>query len=449
MPIIQVSNLADLATLAPSEEVIDGCFVYVQLLRRHFVLDRSSSDAPLSGQRVSATGGGMWRSTRIFSHDSDPWSSRDDWHIDALNGSPENDGSSAYPLDSWRELVTRIGGHPLPPNSVISLHSSINEVVDASTFIPDPTTGLVITGEPGASVDVAAVVGTWAGMSLVGSGEFPILTSPGVPDWTAYQGKRIRFTTGAKPDAITQVSKSNPAGMGVGYARVAPPVRMEWPGFANATPSAGNEFVVETLPAILGYTAPRTVGNHTAPVLLRGVSLPMVSHPSRLELAGDTIILYGCTAGDIDIFAIRTIIVGCRLGVSVGAVQRVHYAWNKGNTYYKCSMQCGFSELYNSVVEGKLSYSAGAHFIGDVGVFDSTSSPIALHDGAACLQNSAVVGNSNVGYGIQFVSGSRWGYATKPIITASLGDFYLGGTGRSWSAAPFWDQNTHVGIYQR
>ena len=233
-----VPNLASLAALSVASATSEA--VWVDSLRRVFVADPTVAPA-IAGQVVPASdGSGVWRSQSGFSPYAGAWTSQTVWHIDTA-GSVEGDGSAGNPISSWAELMSRLNGQQLPPGVTINLHSNLNEYIDARRLIPDPTSGIVITGQPAAvSLVPGATVATYTGESTVAPGEAPKLTSAAIADWTPWLGFRIRFTSGPAAGAYSSVAAVNPGGAGLNVARIPAPIIADYANPSFPVPLAGN-----------------------------------------------------------------------------------------------------------------------------------------------------------------------------------------------------------------
>ena len=435
--VIQVPNLATLELLAPSTRVTDGCLAYVQTLKRCFELDRSSADAPIAGQRVSATGGGVWRSTSYYSPEAGPWTARTDWHIDATSGSVEGDGSASSPLSSWLELMTRLNDQQMRGLTTISLHTPLGEVIDASRFSLH-SSGLLIAGDAGATTVVGGNVTTYTNESLVGSGSAPDLTSAAVADWTAYEGLRIRFTSGPAAGCWSNIAKANPNGTGVQHARLPAPVMASLTNPTFPVPLADNAWVVETLPQVAGYIAPR--GIVTQPATLQGVSLADVVSPTRhWIMAGPRTVLWGCTLGDVTITGERIDIHGCRIGSSAYPEINGQSVFYYGCTFRKIILKTMYSNSDHNVYQGGVTVNAGNNIFHHAGAFDTVglSGVMIGGPGTWVYFFGTFYGQGNARYGVELPAGGCGAnYSSKPIVTGTLGNARIAGVNYAWADIP-------------
>jgi hypothetical protein len=435
--IVQVANLTLLGLLAPSNRITDGALAYVQSLKRCFQLDRYSADAPIAGQRVAATGGGSWRSTNAFSSKAGPWTSRTDWHIDAVTGSVEGDGSASSPLSSWVELKTRLDNQQLLPGTTISIHSDLAEIIDASQFIPDQT-GLVITGDPGATTVLSATVLSYTGESFVAPGEAPILRSAAVADWTPYEGYRVRFTSGAASGAYTSIAVANPAGAGLDRARIPAPSLCAYPTASYPAPGVGSSFVLERLSAILGYSPPKVVIG--IPTILRGFALPETLPPYGILIDG-TIAMFGCTSGDIDIRGARADIQGCRFSSPAGLGAQIDSqgAYINSSTIHWSNCLSRYAFTNHNVWQEGLYIAGGSWTLHHSGCFDNAfGDGLTINSpGAFGFLSGRLYGSGNSDYGINVpFSGSCVAFDTLPVITGAINDAAVAGTASTWAALP-------------
>jgi len=427
--VIQVSNLTLLALLGPSTRVTDGVLAYVQSLKRCFVLDRSGTDAPIAGQVVAASGGGRWRSTSLYSGTAGPWK-RVDWHINPTTGSVEGTGSAVSPLSSWRELIARIGGQSLSVGTTISLYGNLPEVIDASTLVPAGS-GVVITGQPGATTLLDTTVTAYTGESLLGSGQTPLLTAVGVADWTTHVGRRVRFIDGPAAGYFSHIIVANPSGLGLATARLYQPTSPAYPGPpAYATPAGGNRFVAEALPTAFGYIPPPQ-----NLVILSSIALPFLA---LTPVTGGRIVLQGSSLDNAALDASELSLQACRLGSATTAAQLNATALElRGFDGWAPVITASYSELDRVVFENGGTFHSGVHVLHRVSAWDNAAgSGIDLDIAGTTLHCRGVVyGSNNVTTGIRLANpGNLLCYdpTALPIITGGLGDFWIAGALHTW-----------------
>jgi hypothetical protein len=431
-------SLAGLAALG-AQQSDPGQLVWVESLGRPFLAQDGLVGAAVPGQVVhSLDGQRTWRSMSGASPLASPWRTRTDWHVDAVLGSVEGDGSAAHPVSSWLELATRLDGQQLLPGTTITLHSDLAEVVDASRLIPDPT-GLVISGDAGATTVLAGTVLSYTGESLVAPGEAPILRSAAVADWTPLEGYRIRFTTGAAAGAYTTVAVANPAGAGLDRARIPAPCLCAYPTPTYPVPGAGSAFVVERLPAILGYMPPTV--NAGTPTILTGVAFPEALPPDVNVVDGQSYALFGCTGGDTVFRGNRTDVQGCRFGSPAGFV--VQFDANMpvvfSSTIHWGLASAGFALTDHVVWQEGLYVSGGVWSLHHTGCFDN-----GFGDGLALFAPGSFVflygvlyGSGNSDYGVDVLyGGSCVSYTNLPIIAGAINDAAIAGVGMAWAGFP-------------
>jgi len=443
---LSVPTLADLTALT-GLAADPGSVVWVRSLHRLFVKDQTISILR-PGQIVASSTTGVWRSVSGYTPLSAYWTSRTDWHIDPVAGDVENDGSSTHPIPSWAELMARLNNQQLGASVTVSVHGSLNESIDVRRMMPDLATGMTITGEPGATTVLAGTIGTWTPAVYPAGGEAILLTSAAAPDWTAYQGMRLRFTTGVASGALSAVSYVNPAGAGVGVTRVTAPAIPVNPLPSQKTPGVGDSFVVEALPSILGYIPPPALNG--APVIVRGFALPPNVSPARNDITGGMAWLWGCTCGDLQLTVLEANVQCCRFGTLAGSGFRVQaeHATVRNCTVYNLSISAALADMYYLLVQHGMSLGNGQYLGGYNASFDNPSGPgISMpYPGCSWKQDHNIYGKGNSTYGMLVGSGATWVYDALPTITGTTNDLSLGGAGFAWGGGPFVDLNKLCGV---
>lgn len=436
-----VASVAALQQLT-YDDVDPGTFVWVEELFCPFIADGNVSQAPLAGQRVLTNDGTrLWRRLPGNLIASGYWPSRTDWHIDPVAGRFNGNGSAADPINSWLELASRLNGQPLGTGTQISIHGDLAETIDASDLIAPPA-GVLITGEPGATTVLPGTVGVFTPEVHVAPGESPVMSSPAVPDWTALEGYRLRFLNGPAAGALSSVARADPAGVGVAWTRLPQPTL--WNIAAPTTPTypspvAGNSFVVERLPAALGYIPPSRAGRETNSVFLRGIGFP---ETQTTQIAGTRVFLIGCTTGDTLIDALESFLIGCRFSSPLGLFANLAGGkhWMLGCTFH-WSLFEAFSTDANHCVfeEGDFPF-GGSHGRHHCGAFDSPGAAGLTLASPGCSMQlfGTYYGSGNDTYGIEVVyGGGVASYDVKPVITGTINDASIAGAGMAWAAVPF------------
>ena len=438
----QIANsVPDLASLTALSGLAaaDGTVVWVDKLHRLFAKDPTAS-ALSPGQVVASSTPGVWRSLgAAFNPKAGYWAARTDWHIDAVAGTVEGVGSAADPISSWAELMARINGQQLPPGVTISLHSDLAEYIDARALIPDPTSGVVITGQP-AAVDLVpgATVATYTGESLVAPGEAPRLTSAAIADWTPWVGFRLRFTSGPAAGAYSSVAAVNPGGAGLNVARIPAPVLANYANPTYPVPVAGNSFVLEQLPTVLGYHPPRSNGG-VQDVTLSDVAFPAPVSPGKNRITGGNVVLFGCILDRCLIACNEARLQGCRVGALSGSNSNL----NNGNYFYNgCTLYFTLIDSWRSDCDhvvfqkGVFMYD-GSHTVHHSGAFDSSASGLIVAAGSRVNFFGRFYGYGNASYGVDMPNGvTGANYDSKPLVTGTLGDNRIAGVVNDWAAIP-------------
>lgn len=428
----------DLASLAHLGELqVDaGQIVWVETLERPFVAAAGIA-VPFPGQVVPALDGSLsWRSLSGFSPRSGPWASRTDWHIDAVAGSVEGTGSASSPLSSWAELKARLDNQQLRPGTKVTLHTSLAEVLDFSLFIQDSAGPLEITGDPGATVLAADTVNTYTAETVVAPGESPILIGNTIADWTPYVARRIRFVNGPPAGGYSASARVNPGGAGLNRTRLCRPIVPAYPAGTYVTPAAGNVFVVEALPSVLGLAA--NASQPANPVILRGIAFP----EARTPVNATNLAFWGCTGGNLQNYVVGLNVQGCRMGNPSDVVTGWGLYTNEAQI--RCCVLFGLrsygsrSDMRNIVGQGGAMLYGGITDIYNSGFFDSTTDGVSIiRAGAFAYGSTAVYGYGNASYGIQVYRGlSGMTYAAKPVITGTTANCRITGTNYTWAALP-------------
>lgn len=177
-----------------------------------------------------------------------------DWYIDGTTGNDANNGTSALtPLRTGAELLRRLGAYALWGQSV-TVHVLVNGMVDALILrgaMLVAGTHLDVVGTP--TILATDTVATYTAMSHA----TPVaaqITATTIADWTPYQWRRVRITSGVRAGAIWWVATSNPAGAGVSVSRVTRPCTIDPTNvgdlYTNVVPVALDPIAVESLPSV-------------------------------------------------------------------------------------------------------------------------------------------------------------------------------------------------------
>lgn len=174
-------DAADLAS-RPVAALEDGDIAFVQSLRSYFAINRTSTTAANGVTIITTpTGVGRWFRLEII----DPsWAQQADWYIDAVNGSDQNPGTQALPLQSWAEFHRRVTF--LTQSTTVHLVGDFSEPIvgqfgGAPDAIGQPPT---LTIEGTVTVLDSGVITTSADPDPAANAE-GTLTSVDIPAWTA------------------------------------------------------------------------------------------------------------------------------------------------------------------------------------------------------------------------------------------------------------------------
>ena len=435
------ASCAALAQLGYNEADV-GQIVWVENLRAPFICAGDITQPAVPGQIVHSTDGSrLWRRLPGSTIASGYWTQRNDWHINAVNGTFEGDGSAASPISSWTELLSRLQNQQLLPSTVINLHSNLTEPVDLSLLVPNYATSLLVTGDPGAVAAIAGTVQTYTALNTVAPGESPLITSLAIADWTPYVGKRLRFTAGTAVGAMTIVSAANPGGLGLNVARIPRPAI---PGYSSATlvtPAVGDAFVVEDLVTVPALVPSGTTGKLAT--ILRGLALPDAVGQATQAIGGGRMIWQGCTVGDANFSAEYLKIQCSRVGVLGKPVGESCFFSSGMFDFANCVLAKVFNDRFgilrinNCVCMDTQTLIGSSHAVLNTGIFGGSASGMVLSSPGSHVQvDGPIVGYGNTGYGIDVAKMSGVKYSVKPVLSGTLNSFRLDGVAHPWVDAP-------------
>ena len=176
-----------------------------------------------------------------------------DWYIDGVVGLDSNDGVTALtPLQTGAELLRRLGPYAIWPQSV-TVHVLANGMVDALVLrglMQVAGEHLAIIGTP--TQLATDTVATYTGQNHAAA-TAPQLTG-GIADWTPYQWRRCRITSGVRQGTLWWIAAPNPAGAGLNVARIVRPSNIDVASvtddYVNIVPVPGDAFAIEALPSL-------------------------------------------------------------------------------------------------------------------------------------------------------------------------------------------------------
>ncbi len=391
------ATFADLAALGGSV----GQFVWVQSVARCFVAVPSGSSPAESGVLIPGVGVD-WMTVDGTSHVK--WLAQTDWYIDAVAGNDEASGLLGDPIRTDAERQRRWGGNVpalvTAPSVTLHLAAGTHQSVFVFGMPLTSTCMLTVVGSP--SQLFAAKVSLYTkythGAYGVTPGQATILSGDTIADWTPYVGKRVR--SGALGTLLSWIAKVNPAGGGVGTARVSPFGSQSTAGsrtWSQSDPAVGQDLFVEDLPLVHQL---RITWQGAAPSSGVQVLVQDLAFDGQIGLVGNESVrarIYGCDfrTGSLEDF-LQNVTVGlarvhaCRCAQT----QQSDKVWHAG-----CLMVVDFlvgfttSTLLSCLVQGGaygLSVTGAAAVAGtDCQLFDCTS-------GLVHLQNICNVTLTNV-----------------------------------------------------
>jgi hypothetical protein len=177
------------------------------------------------------------------------------WFIDGTTGNDANNGTTALtPLRTGAELLRRLGPYALWGQSV-TVTVGANGMADALILrgvMLVAGTHLDVVGTP-TQLTSAGNVATYAAVNHATATGAQV-TATGIVDWTIYQWRRLRCTSGARAGLTAWIATANPAGAGVATARLCPPIMVDTTNNASNVIQtafvAGDPLVIETVPVV-------------------------------------------------------------------------------------------------------------------------------------------------------------------------------------------------------
>jgi hypothetical protein len=233
-----------------------------------------------------------------------------DWYIDGTVGDDANSGVViGAPIKTGAELLRRLGPYAMWPQSV-TVHVLANGMADALILhgaMLVAGTHLDVVGTPTLVAD-AGTVATYLALNPA-TPTATQLTTTAIVDWTPYQWKRLRLTSGANIGAVAWIAKSNPAGIGIATARISVFYRISLTSVntlpITVTPVVGESLVIESLPVVpaLDIQVDGMIFRGNVPAFAvrtfytEGISVPMMSLSTKSMVAGARCTIFGCEVG--------------------------------------------------------------------------------------------------------------------------------------------------------
>lgn len=260
-----VPNLAALALLPATSPYL----VWVETLECFWHRNPTSTEAADAITVIAAIGGGRWE--RITSSTSLRWLSQADWYV-SDTGDDENPGTLALPLATIEEVSRRISVGPIAQDTTVWLTAGTT-ITQANVSVDGGGAGRTFTIRSIYTYDVADVVTTWTPLDHVTpSGN--LIAGTAIADWTAYVGRRLRFTSGDAIGEVTWVGSVTRGGSSAGEALV---------GYLlGVVPAPDDTFVLDNLTASIDRLEVRCRDDATAVVvrdlILREVTATATAH---------------------------------------------------------------------------------------------------------------------------------------------------------------------------
>lgn len=503
IPVVEMVSLsvADLATLASARGYVDGQRAFVESVKGFFTFCSDSNQASDGRTAISTPDGynTRWLFDTTFSHPD--WRlGITDVYVDDVSGTNENQGiytsvpGTPAPITS-KEFYLRWGRHNLIAtgdlvNLSIQIHIS-NTISDALNVVCKTgiDTYLRFLGENTSTVISGTLTGYTNQNPTGGSGGTAAeITDTGVASFSAYIGKRIRFTSNDATAIILKATAAN-------KARISQPVTTDEPAFDGiphvVNPIAGAAYVIEDLVSVnlgewsliahdgsnYGYTGQTNV----ADIFIAKDATPSSSPWQSTSLNGavaNILAFYRCVwERDYDMASQNVYQIGCG---ATGNVFTVNFGTQRSNTcWFGCGIVPNSSSIkviricggpgpqdygyfdYYTYVQGACVVFEGDCSTGAFAVWDApthatynpgghgicvgqqTPDTHTLGGGSLSIRSAnPIFGNGNAGVGIRANANSTITYQILPNIIGSGGDFQLGDAAAGW----WWDAT--AGVYK-
>jgi len=259
-----VPNLAALALLPATSPYL----IWVETLECFWHRNPTSVAVADAITIIAAIGGGRWE--RITSSTSLRFLSQADWYV-SDTGDDENAGTLALPLATIEEVSRRISVGPIAQDTTVWLLAGTT-VTQANISVDGGGQGRTFTIRGIYTSDDPDVVATWTPLDHV-TPAGNLITGTAILDFTAYAGRRLRFTSGDANGEVTWVASVTRGGSSAGEALV---------GFLGGVPAPADTFVLDNLTASIERLEVKCRDDATAVVLrdliLRQVSATATAH---------------------------------------------------------------------------------------------------------------------------------------------------------------------------
>lgn len=421
----------------------DGAVVFVRSVRDFFVLDKNSTETSDNITIADGNGGGRWG--RRFEPDVE-WLTQAEWNIDPAAADDEGDGSAGDPLQTHAELGRRAfkQGWVIRQSVLVNIAAGglpESDPVEIDVAVDDPNVLLRYVGAPtvvqtGTLTDATALV---SGTAL------PTIEDTVGGLGAGNLGQRVRLTSGANAGAIAWALRDDGSDTLTTSAFATTPKTAQpvtgIPTLGGPTPGGGDDYALETLPAIflsrVKIAQPEGVTTSllfdTLSVGDAGAAFIATSLDRLLLVDG---VLFGALVrkGDLlltDVLVRGTSQVGGAAVVRAGAI-------------FILSVLLGAE----AVIELSHEHTAVGESLITGGVADYTiAGPTSAHDApTAGLQLTPTVrvttagliwGTGNGTYGIDAAGGQLfYDPGLKPTVTAAINDTRVGGAPTAYAQIP-------------
>lgn len=462
------SRLVDLDT-TDTTEFPDGIVVWVRSVEDFFVLNRTTA---LTADGITVAdplvGGGQWLRRNV---PSERWLRQATWFIDSAAGDDENAGDVAgSPLATHAELERRAFGH--------------GAQIDQDVTVTIAAAGLPVEDAIGIDVQLADAEITYVGTATtVRSGtltgatgttpifqQFQEIEDAVGGDWSGDVGERIRITDAA--DATAWIAATT----GADSARTSTFLQVDFSDpFSSPvfSPSAGNAYVVETLPEVYlgvvlvgGSGRGGGTGRVVFDCLLFGDNVA-VHTPGPLnrvtftrsfllgpELSTGNLVCAACRVSEVTVDDCTVAFAACLFAPdAIGAetATPTHVLLNSTAFYGSLclSQNAPLVGAGVSILEGGSASDQSTLEFVNTGVaagatFDSGADGIELAESCNAKFRAVWFGNSNEEYGLD-VRGRAWyffqdeGGDAQPTVTGDDGDTIIGSIEKDYADLPFFN----------
>lgn len=227
------------------------------------------------------------------------------WHLDAVNGSDANSGTTALePLRTMRELSARLRGAKIAQNVTVTLAAG-DYSADQVTFDLDIAQGfsVLMTGAVTSTTDViASILATTPGASSTNAGAVRgTLTATALDVAASDDRRRLRLTDGASAGAMAFITRVVTPGVGgivntTRWGRLTSPLSSTT--VTNVTPTPGTGFAIDTLGSQIGALNLRVRGAGRFVItdcLIRPGGTSTVTHRCLCDNGNSNgVLTYGC-----------------------------------------------------------------------------------------------------------------------------------------------------------